>query len=59
MFVRQMSTHILGNEPGLVLSHGGSLAGYTTTVSLLSRIKCNVAVLVSSMGLGVLTGWIN
>lgn len=35
MFVRQMSTNILVNEPGFVLSHGGSLAGYTTTVSLL------------------------
>lgn len=59
MFVDQMPTIQPGNEAGLVLSHGGSLAGYTSFVSLLPQINCSVAVLVNTIGLGDPAGWIN
>lgn len=59
MFVEQMPVLTPGGEARLVLSHGGSLAGYTTFVSLLPEINCSIVVLVNSIGLGDPAGWIN
>lgn len=59
MFVNQMPVLIPGSDARLVLSHGGSLAGYTTFISLLPEINCSIAVLVNSIGLGDPAGWIN
>lgn len=59
MFVGQMPTMQSSNEASLVLSHGGSLAGYTTFVTMLPQINCSIVVLVNSIGLGDPAGWIN
>ncbi|KAJ5641057.1 D-aminoacylase [Penicillium herquei] len=59
MFAKQMPTIRSNNEAGLVLSHGGSLAGYTTFATLLPQINCTFTVLVNSIGLGDPAGWIN
>lgn len=59
MFVGQMPTMKPGNEASLVLSQGGSLAGYTTFVTMLPQINCSIVVLVNSIGLGDPAGWIN
>ena len=59
MFVNWMPVLVSGKDASLVLSHGGSLAGYATFISLLPEIDCLIAVLVNSNGLGDLAGWIN
>lgn len=58
MFVKEMPSIQPGNGTRLVLSHGGSLAGYTTFVGLFPEINCSFAVLVNSIGLGDPAGWI-
>lgn len=52
MFVKQMPTIHSGNGVGLVLSHGGSLAGYTTFATLLPQINCTFTALADSISLG-------
>ncbi|KAI0465878.1 putative D-aminoacylase [Xylaria cf. heliscus] len=59
MFVNQMPVLVPGKDASLVLSHAGSLAGYTTFISLLPEIDCSIAVLVNSIGLGDPASWIN
>ncbi len=59
MFVDQMPVLTPGNDARLVLSHGGSLAGYTTFISLLPEVNCSIVVLVNSIGLGDPAGWVN
>ncbi|KAI0193089.1 putative D-aminoacylase [Astrocystis sublimbata] len=59
MFVDQMPVLAPGDSASLVLSHGGSLAGYTTLMPLLPEIDCSMVVLVNSIGLGDPAGWIN
>lgn len=59
MFVKKMPLLTPGGDVRLLLSHGGSLAGYTTFLSLLPEINCAIVVLVNSIGLGDPAGWIN
>jgi CubicO group peptidase (beta-lactamase class C family) len=59
MFVEKMPLLTPGNEARLLLSHGGSMAGYTTFISLLPEINCSIVVLVNSIGLGDPANWIN
>ncbi|KAI1151720.1 putative D-aminoacylase [Nemania diffusa] len=59
MFVDKMPVLAPGKDASLVLSHGGSLAGYTTFISLLPEIDCSIAAMVNSIGLGDPAGWLN
>ncbi len=58
MFVREMPILTPGNDTRLVLSHHGSLAGYSTFMALLPELDCSIAVLVNSIGLGDPAGWV-
>ncbi|KAK0734838.1 hypothetical protein B0T26DRAFT_671070 [Lasiosphaeria miniovina] len=55
----QMPTLTPGNEAKLVLQHGGSLAGYTTFLSIIPELNVSVVALVNSIGLGDPAGWIH
>ena len=60
MFFKEMPVLTPGYcEARLVLSHGGSLAGYSTFMSLLPEMDFIVAIFVNSVRLSDPAGWIN
>lgn len=59
MFVKQQPQLMPGvNGPRLVVSHPGSLAGYTSFLAMLPEVDTSVVVLTNSIGLADPAAWI-
>ncbi|KAK2009782.1 beta-lactamase/transpeptidase-like protein, partial [Colletotrichum eremochloae] len=58
MFVKQLPILVPGENTRLVISHPGSLAGYTSFFAMLPEIDVGVVVLTNSIGLADPSAWI-
>ncbi|KAG5981323.1 hypothetical protein E4U55_003074 [Claviceps digitariae] len=57
-YVKKMPTLVPNDASvGPVLSHGGSLAGYSVALALLPQINSSVVVCTNSFALGYVSGW--
>ncbi|KAK3180498.1 hypothetical protein K4F52_008089 [Lecanicillium sp. MT-2017a] len=58
MFAKELPVLVPGGNARLVISHPGSLAGYTSFFAMLPEIDVGIAVLTNSIGLADPSAWI-
>lgn len=59
MYVKKMPKLTPGVQSGPVVAHGGSLAGYHSSLALLPELNASIVVCTNSIGLGDASGWIS